>query len=441
MKTSTLAALAAAAVGVAGAAWLVARWNDAGGRAAAAAEEGAGGAVFPALQKSGAAIGSIEVRLRGGGVTVTHQDGVWKLAERSGYPVNEDHVRAVVRGLAGLRIIEAKTSRPEMYEKIGVQDLPEGEGDGTSSELAAGTSPTVVTVKDPSGAVLAAAILGTQRFGPPPQVFVRRVGEAQSWLAEGKVDVPRDPMGWVERQILNIGRDRIRSVVFSHPDGEVVRVSRAAPSDSSFVVSDVPEGRELTSPKAGDPLAGLLGYLSMDDVASADREDLTEPGGATPGAVVEFTTFDGLVIIAETFAAGGGTWVRFEASVDESVRPVPAEGEGETSGAETRPLEEVRKEVEDLNKKLAGWAFRLPAYKATQFDTRMEGLLKPPTAAAPAQTQQAEAEPKPEEPESSPSEAESEPEAKSEEPTPESSDGEGEPAADEPSAEPEQPER
>jgi hypothetical protein len=225
-------------------------------------------------------------------------------------------------------------------------------------------------------------IVGTQRFGPPAQVFVRRVGETQSWLAAGQVDVPREVMGWIERQVLNIPRDRVRSVIVTHPDGESVIVSRASAAENGFTVSGVPDGRELTSPTAGDQFASWIQYVNVDDVSPTGRADLTEPG-----ATAAFTMFDGLVIVAETMTAAGQTWVRFEASVDESVRPAPpppapAPAEGEQpapppAGPTVKPLEEVRTEAEELNKKVGAWAYQVPDYKATTLRTRLEGLLKP----------------------------------------------------------------
>ena len=49
-------------------------------------------------------------------------------------------------------------------------------------------------------------------------------------------------------------------------------------------------------------------------------------------------------------------------------------------------------EADELNAKLSGWVFKMPAYKATQIDARIEGFLKPvapapaPGAAEPAAT-------------------------------------------------------
>lgn len=383
MKAGTLAVLAGAAVVVGGAAWIAAG-RDPEGPAAKVA--GVGGPLFPALQGKDVSVGSVAVRSGSRTVTVALKDGVWGIAEKGGYPAKEDAVRSAVRALAGLKVVEAKTSRPEMYAKIGVQDPAD-----VPAEAAEGDSaPMSVTVSDPEGKQLAAVIVGTQRYGPPAQVFVRRVGETQSWLAEataGQVSLPRDVMGWIDRQVVAIPRSRVRSVMVTQPDGESVFVGRASEAETNFTVSGVPDGRELTSPTAGDQFGNWIASVYVDDVAPVDRADLTEAGGAEPGATATFTTFDGLVVVAEAMMSGVQTWVRFEASVDESVRPAaPAEGEEAAAGSGLKSIEEVRQEAEDLNKKFAGWAFQIPDYKATTLRTRMGGLLKPLPEPAPEAT-------------------------------------------------------
>ncbi len=76
--------------------------------------------------------------------------------------------------------------------------------------------------EDAKGEVIAAAILGNSKWGTPPGIYLQRAGETQTWLAEGRVDIQREPMGWVETKIADIGKDRVKSVVITHPDARVI---------------------------------------------------------------------------------------------------------------------------------------------------------------------------------------------------------------------------
>lgn len=325
-------------------------------------------------------------------------EGEWGLAERGGYPVEFEKVKGTIVGVADLRPVEAKTSRPELYSKIGVQDPGEGEAPAASEPAAPGadSEPTLVTLRDAQGEVLASVILGNQKpvggGGGASSVYVRRTGEAQSWLAEGLVEAPTGVTGWVEPQIVNIGQDRIGSASVTHPDGSVLAIRRDAPAVANFTVEGVPEGRELKSETAANSLASGLAYLSLEDVVPAERIDFG--GAGTPGRVGAFRTFDGLVVTVRTVEIDGKTWAMFEAVVADPppasvpTEPVPAMPEGTsqegTEAGETPPApllapspsDAVKAEAEELNAKLGKWAFAIPSYKAQTLAMTLEGVLK-----------------------------------------------------------------
>ena len=54
---------------------------------------------------------------------------LWTVAERNNYPADVGSIRKNLLALAEARIVEEKTSSPEFYERLGVQDLAD-EGAG-----------------------------------------------------------------------------------------------------------------------------------------------------------------------------------------------------------------------------------------------------------------------------------------------------------------------
>ena len=99
---------------------------------------------------------------------------------RAGYPVPTDNVRTVVGGIASLRRFEEKTDQPNLYAKLGVQDV--GGTDANSRE---------VILETADGVELAAIILGrisnTMQFDPLGGMYVREPGDPRTWLVRGTV--------------------------------------------------------------------------------------------------------------------------------------------------------------------------------------------------------------------------------------------------------------
>src|SRR5437773_1749751 len=124
----------------------------------------------------------------------------------------------------------------------------------------------------------------------------RKGGEAQSWLVDRNIELKEKASDWLEKKILEVKRDRIRSVEVTQPEGELLAVDRAVPEQNDFTLVDVPEGKELIYPTAPGSLASGLEYVNLDDVEPAAKIDFAQ----APGPTAKFKTFDGLVVTVQT---------------------------------------------------------------------------------------------------------------------------------------------
>lgn len=395
MKQQTIIALVLAAAALGVGAYVVSK----GGRATPTGDVTPTAAVlFPELREKANDVASIVVTRTTGETTVTRKDGAWVLAGKGDYPVQMSHVTGLIGGLADLKPLEAKTSNAELYSKLGVQDVAPPKADAVPASPdappAEGT-PTLVTLKNEKGEAVLSVIVGNTKWNADgsnaPGVYVRKAGEKQSWLAKpavsagaggGAIDLPTEALGWIERTVVNIARDRIARASVTHKEGAKVAISREKKEDRAFKVDGVPEGRELSSPSAGDTVANALAYLSVDDIVAASEAGFIADDDA---AVSEFRTFDGLVIMTRTKTKDGKVYVSFAATVDEAALPkgeaaAPAEGAAPIVPlAGEKKAEEIRKEAADLNAKVSKWVFVVPEYKAKSLQTTMEELLKPVT--------------------------------------------------------------
>lgn len=392
MKTKTLAILLAAAA-VAGAAAIIATRNS---NPTPAASTGAPALLFPELSARINDVASIEIKIPGKSFSLQRTQNQWGVASKNNFPAQLEQVKATVVGISQLKPLEPKTANPDLYSRIGVQDP----GDTSNAEVLQAdpnaplpaADPTLVTLKDDKGAVLASLIIGTQRWGQTPSLFVRKAGDKQSWLAEGRLEVATDPLQWIDRQVLNLTRDRLRSVTIVHPaDGSEVELSRASTAEPLLTLQNIPAGRELTAPTAPDAIATALQYLAIDDVLVAADVNFSEPV-----AVAVYRTFDGLVTTVRTVKQDAKDWIHLSFSYDDTAPSTPMPVTPELNPVQpTTPLktpEEVKKEVEDLNARLSPWAFAVSEYKARNLTATLESLLKP----APITTTTPEAAPAPE---------------------------------------------
>lgn len=399
MNTKTLTVLAVVAVALIAAAAFVARRDKV---ETPALTETPHAAMFPGLNEKLASVAAIQVKHADKDFTI-HKDaqGAWTIAEKGDFPAKADTVKLALNGMALLERGEEMTSRPDRYKQIGVQDV-----DGKPG---ADPAPTQVTFKDDKGQPIVSAIVGNQKFeGSKRGVYIRKAGEAQSWLAQGELEVPEDPVRWVDSTITQIPRTRIKSVTVTQPDNaETLVISRATADEKSFTVHDLPKGKELKSPTEADSLGDALSYLSLNDVGPIGSVDFKGQNGWTAGPHSEFRTFDGLVVACDLAKKDGKTWASFvanyeppagaenktEAKSDEKKDDKPADAKpDEKKPDDKKPGEktpdEVKKEVADLNARFGKWAFEIPDYKSTILERKMTDLLKSDTPPAPPPSMQ-----------------------------------------------------
>ncbi len=295
-----------------------------------------GGLLLPAIKDEINAIERVVVRTAGDNIAATLVRGEtgWTVAERDNYPADTGRLRKLLIELAEARILEEKTSNPEYYDRLKVEDIAKETAGGVELELTAGKSVTKLIVGSVQG--------GGERC------YVRRSGEKPSWLVSGGLAIARDATGWLDKSLVDIAAEKVSKVTITFPDGSSTRLAREKPDAPDLAVLDMPAGRELGWPGVTNAVAGALAELAFDAVRPAAGFD---PGGVKP-IVARFETSDGEVVEVSTYTLPAGEQVRFSVSKDEA-----------------------------LQARLANWVYTLPDYKGEQFTKRLEDLLGPSATA------------------------------------------------------------
>ena len=377
------------------------------------AASGSGAPLFPDLASKADAVSTIIVKRAATQITINKDGEAWRVAEKAGYPAKPDAVRALLIGLSQLKLEEPKTQRPEQYSKLGVDDPVAPPPDSADKNV---PQSSLITLKDSTGKEIAAVILGNPKYGGQgvvgsgsSGVYVRKPGDKQSWLAMGTVELQREPIGWLESTFADIKRERIRSVVVSHPIGGTVTVLRDKQADP-FVVKDIPAGRELKDPGIGEGIAATLTGLTFQDVAAPSAMEASAGSDLKPGPTVTLRTFDGLVITANSITKDAKAWWRMTASADEAILatlPPTAAAASATTADGSKPdapatppstpaalatpesppvgtAIAIKKEVADLNARWSPYAFAPADWKVKSVNTPLADMLKEPSPAASA---------------------------------------------------------
>ncbi len=350
MRRGILALVALACVVGAGAA-IVALRQEAPKREASLLDQ----PVFAGLADRLGTAATVELRRHDGTVTLQRDGDTWVVAEKHGFPAQAGRVRELFVGLAELRLVEERTANPDLFSRLGLED-PDTPG----------ATSVLVTVKDQAGQELASLIVGRRRVRTaatlPEAVHVRRPGEARAWLAEGTLRPDTDPLLWLERDILDIRRDRVASVTTQRAGAEPLTLRRASPSDE-FVLVGGPEGFNADRIRLDD-LPRALEFLSFSDVMPAPAL-----ADASPAGEAQIVTFDGLTVSVRLVMHEDQRYATITASWSDPSPPITENAPDGRLRAEA-----TKAEAETINARVRGWAFRLPDWKADVLTYRLEDV-------------------------------------------------------------------
>ena len=364
--------------------------------------------LFPELKARLNDLNSVAITSGDGTVTLQREsdgssDGSrWISPDHAGYPADAGHLRQLLLALAEARKLERKTSDPELYDRLGVDDPRNDGGDGI-----------LVSANGPD--VEVSVILGStaqQEFR-----YARIPDDEQSWLIDKNPVIPDDSAGWLLSDIVDIESSRIRSASIRHADGEIISITKEDEDAINFEVADIPDGRELRYPSVANSIAGVLSDLTLEAVHKDDT------AGQEPLATVGFSTFDGLeidvavrkvTVPVETDGEESDTgpddeehWITVSAAANPAPKvaeDTPEDQEAEAAMAETEvdsengpeadeeatnppegtaedvdTLEEQERnpvdEADRINERVFGWTYRIPTYKADQLTRRWDDLL------------------------------------------------------------------
>jgi hypothetical protein len=271
------------------------------------------------------------------------EEGSWVIVERNNFPANIAMVRSAAVGMSELQALEPRTAQPELLERLGL------------GARADGSEAIRVVLRDRAGETIGDILIGDNQGVSDPaglnRIYVRRTGENQAWLARGSITVQPQIGDWLDKNVIEIDREQIRSTRFTPSEGAAYTLARETEDEVNFVLDNVPAGRELSYPGVTYGPATVVSNFTFEDVrlvSEIDFSDATE---------IVTETFDGLQIIVRVAQESDIAWASLAALSD---------GEAEQ-----------QQQADFINLAGHGWAFQLPEFTAQSFLTTRDSLLAP----------------------------------------------------------------
>ncbi len=348
---------------------------------------------FPNLGNVINEVTEINVNTKSESITLLRgEDWQWRIKEKHSYPASLEKVQNLLLGAVHLTIVEAKTSNPSHYTKIGVEDISEEDAQST-----------LLTFKKTGGETVLKVIIGNDRMAKTDstrrEIYVRKQDDKQAWRTTGQLPIEDTLSNWLNQQIVDINSEKIRQINITHPEGDSLLVFKDSQKEEEYQLADLPDNAEVKLPYVLDNIATTLARLDFDEVAPVSESEVKFNDDETTRAV--FTTFDGLEVTMTTTAKDGKHYAKFAAAFNQAavVEPQKNEDEGASSEdkddeavssgiesqpekAEEMPIISAEKQAEKLNAKFKEWVYELSEYKVDDLAKTHDELISVSTPPA-----------------------------------------------------------
>jgi hypothetical protein len=322
-----------------------------GQQRAPASGASAGGAWLAGLKDGVGSITRIDLASATSRTTLRRDGEAWRVSERDAYPVDMARLSDMLEELAAARALEQKTSKPEFYARLGLDDIDKP-----------GSSAIQIDILRDDKAPAWRVLIGSAAEGRKGR-YVRVVGEDETWLVDRSPQAFADPADWIDRRILGIDFTRVASVTRSLADGSGFEAGRPDAGTPSLAVASLPAGTRPRYDSVFDAAARA--------VISAEAEDVRKPAETLFSGVTlarnRVRLLDGLILDIDAVKASDGNWIRVNASGPSAV------AKDQPAAANPDPAAEVSA----INQRLAGWAYKVSDYVYGELSKRLGEYTEP----------------------------------------------------------------
>ena len=195
------------------------------------------------------------MKSRGNTVTMALKDSQWRVQEKAGYPADTSELSELVNQLGKALLLEKKTSRPENFARLGVDDIEQDDSEAPQvpdSEASQVDGSEATQVPD-SEAILVTLTVGDEQYtvlvGDTSSArrgsYIRKPGDDQVWLIDKSLVIDKESSDWVEPVIIDVEAEDVSEIMISTAGNEMT-FQRG--EDGEFSFQEMPDDRKLKYP-------------------------------------------------------------------------------------------------------------------------------------------------------------------------------------------------
>lgn len=341
--------------------------------------QGSGKKVVPGLDAT--KILKFTVQNNQGTVTVEFKDGLWRVAERYGYPAKYEKLATFLEELGELTVTEMVAAGESQYGRLKLNDPGK---DDTGALL---------TLFGEDGKELAAVIFGKEHLRkssgnnpmgmgggdyPDGRYLRTKGGKDVMLVAKSFSQIDEGPNTWLDDQFFKVSD--IQEANLAEGGKTLWTASRTDKSADLKLAGDIPDGKEVDTTKLGS-IKSAFSWARFSDVA--DPALKPEETGFDQAKTFVAKQFDGIVYTVTVGKKGADNkyYLAVKASYDGPTARVAAEGEKpedkeklDKDFADT--LAETQKKVDDLNARTGNWVYLVDSWTVENVTKSRDDLLK-----------------------------------------------------------------
>ncbi|MFK7794439.1 MAG: DUF4340 domain-containing protein [Gammaproteobacteria bacterium] len=307
--------------------------------------ESIGAAIVPGLQAVLNDVTELQVLEVGEKVLATLQrkQNGWSVKERNQYPADISKIRAALLSLAEAKIVEQKTSNPDLYNKLGVEALTKEDAQGVKAIITYGSDKSELIVGKPG-----------------PQInksrYVRLANSEVSWLIDRKIDFKHAPDYWLRKDILSVEPNDVAAVTILLQDNAKLEIRNSGDEEDTFEVVNLTDPASQVVEAELHQVTNALSSFQLLDVAESSKFANTESM-----MKVDYQLKSGVNIKVTAYEVEKDHFAALDFGLDSDI------------SAEQK--EEAEKYIAGLKQLTSGWVYKIPNVTYDSMNKREADVL------------------------------------------------------------------
>ena len=261
--------------------------------------------------------------------TLFKNDNSWLVKEKNQYPADISKIRASLLAVAEAKILEQKTSNPDLYAKLGVEDITAKEAQGVRVLIEYGNNNSSIIIGNPG-----------------PQInksrYVRNAGDRESWLINRKIDLNHDTAYWLRKDILSVEPDEVLEVIITLADGSRLEIKNTNVEENIFEVTNLTDPESQVIDAELHQVTNALSSFQLLDIAS-DNSIFTDE---VKTIEVSYQLKNGIILNLIGYEIAEEHFVAID------IQEMNEEGEVVDDA--------VKKKITQLQAVTSGWVYKIP---------------------------------------------------------------------------------